>query len=378
MKILFWSGTFWPKIGGVEVLAARLLPALQNKGHEFMVITPRLSEDQAYEDNFQGIPVHRFDFNDHATFEDMKCLAATKSRILKLKRAFCPDIVHMNALDIGAFFHLITASECPAPMIVTLHGGWGDIPPIRDSLISQTLRQADSVIGCSKAILNRGMEFAPEIEPRSSVVYNGIDPPLTPVNPLPTDPPVLLCVGRLVPEKGIDIALPAFAEVEKALPGTRFLIVGDGEDRVALEHQAAILGLAGVEFLGWSAPDAVANVMNSATAIVMPSRADSFPLTALEASMMQRPVIASAVGGLPEIILDGETGLLVGPENPSELAKAIIRLLGNFEQATRMGKAARERVATCFSWSGHVDAYDRIYRELSGNKAVERRQVGIH
>jgi glycogen(starch) synthase len=377
MKILFWSGTFWPKIGGVEVLAARLLPALQERGHEFMVITPRRSEDQDYEDDFQGIPVHRFDFTDHSTFKDMKCLAATKARIVKLKRAFCADVVHMNALDIGAFFHLITTAEYPAPMLVTLHGGWGDLPPVRDSLISQTLRQADRVIGCSQAILRRGIEFAPESAPRSSVVYNGIDPPLTVINPLATDPPVLLCVGRLELEKGIDIALQAFAEVERSLPGTRFLIVGDGDDRAALEHQAAELGLAGVEFLGWSAPDAVAEVMNQATAVVMPSRADSFPLTALEASMMQRPVIASRVGGLPEIILDGETGLLVEPEHPGELAKAIFRLLGDPEQATRMGKAARERVTTCFSWSGHVDAYDRVYRELGGNTSVEKQQVRI-
>ena len=252
MRILFWSGTFWPKIGGVEVLAARLLPALQERGHEFMVITPRTSPDQDHESEFMGIPVYRFDFNNPAVFTDMKQLRVTRARIVELKRAHCPNLVHMNALDVGAFFHLITDREYPAPMLVTLHGGWGELPAVRESLISQTLRQAGWVVGCSNAILNRGKEFAPQIDSRSSVVYNGIEPPRLAAQPLPSDPPVLLCLGRTVAEKGVDIALQAFSTVEERMPGTRLLIVGDGEDRLALERQAAELGSwrSGVSRLG--------------------------------------------------------------------------------------------------------------------------------
>ena len=122
MRVLFWSSTFWPKIGGVEVLAAKLLPALRDRGHEFMVITARMSTDQDYEDDFKGAPIYRFDFGNPAVFSDINRLRATRARIVELKRRFRPELVHINALDVGAFFHLITAREHPAPMLVTLHG----------------------------------------------------------------------------------------------------------------------------------------------------------------------------------------------------------------------------------------------------------------
>jgi len=368
MRVLFWSGTFWPKIGGVEVLAAKLLPALQDRGHEFMVITPRMSTDQDYEDDFRGTPVYRFDFGNPAVFSDMSKLRATRARIVELKHTFRADIVHINALDVGAFFHLITAREHPAPMLVTLHGDWANIPAAHDSLISQTLRQADWVIGCSKAILERGVEFAAQISSRSSVVYNGIEPPQLAPIPLASDPPVLLCLGRTVADKGIDIALEAFARVESRIPGVRLLIAGDGEDRAALERQAADLRLAGVEFLGWTAPASIPALLNRVTAVLMPSRQDSFPLTALETAIMERPIIASRVGGLPEIVVDGETGLLVAAEQPAALADAIIDLLGDMDRAKQMGAAARRRVESQFSWPQHVDAYDLMYRTLANRK----------
>jgi glycogen(starch) synthase len=369
MRVLFWSGTFWPKIGGVEVHAAKLLPALQERGHEFMVITPRRSAEQDDKADYMGSPIYRFDFNDPALFSDMKMLRETRGRIAQLKREFRPDIVHLNALDAGMFFHHITAREFPAPMMVTLHGDWPHVSAAQDSLISQTLRHSDWVVACSQAILKRGFEFAAEIRPRSSIVYNGMDRPGLAPTPLPSDPPVLLCLGRTAVEKGVDIALEAFAEVEARRPEVRLLIAGDGEDRAALERRSADLGLTGVEFLGWTAPDAVPELLNRVTAVLMPSRQDSFPLTALETAIMERPIIASEVGGLPEIVLHGETGLLVPAEQPPALSDAIFELLGDMDRARRMGVAARRRVERDFSWSGHVEAYDRVYHTLARQKA---------
>lgn len=365
MRILFWSSTFWPKIGGVEVLAARLLPALQSRGHEFAVIAPRLGHAQEDRPPFRDIPVHRFAFTEPALYRDMDLLAATRRRISNIKREFRPDVVHVNAIDAGIFFHLTTWHEHPAPMLVTLHGKWNNLQVAQNSLISRTLDRASWVVGCSRAILDYGCQFAPGIEARSSVIYNGIETSAVMPEPLPCNPPTLLCLGRLVEDKGIDVALQAFAMLAADHPGLRLLVAGDGEARSELEDLARELGLRNTEFTGWVPPHGVPGLLGRSTIVVMPSRQDSFPLTALEAAMHARPIVATRVGGLPEMVEDGKTGLLVDPEDAGALARAIERLLASPQYAGRLGRAARERVLREFSWNGHVDAYDGLYHRLA-------------
>ena len=102
--------------------------------------------------------------------------------------------------------------------------------------------------------------------------------------------------------------------------------------------------------------------MNEATFVVMPSRwEEAFGLVALEAALMERPVIATRVGGLPEIVVDGVTGILVEKENSEELASAISRLLKNPEEAIKMGRAARVRAEAMFTLEHHIDAYESLY-----------------
>jgi glycosyltransferase involved in cell wall biosynthesis len=178
-----------------------------------------------------------------------------------------------------------------------------------------------------------------------------------------------------MPEKGVDVALDAFAEIERHLPGTRLLIAGDGDERAALESRAKTLNLKGVEFLGWTPPDQIHMLLNRVTALVMPSRQDSFPLAALEAAGMQRPVIGTQVGGLPEMIVHGETGFLVPPEDPASLSRSIITLLSDLNAAQKMGKAAEKRLRRYFSWSRHVEAYDRLYRDVSLGREPDERDA---
>jgi glycosyltransferase involved in cell wall biosynthesis len=98
--------------------------------------------------------------------------------------------------------------------------------------------------------------------------------------------------------------------------------------------------------------------------IVMPSREDSLPLVALEAASLARPIVATRVGGLPEILADQQTGLLVDKENIAALGSAILSLLGEPATAVRMGEAARKRIKNLFDWQRHVEAYDILYRNL--------------
>jgi glycosyltransferase involved in cell wall biosynthesis len=97
----------------------------------------------------------------------------------------------------------------------------------------------------------------------------------------------------------------------------------------------------------------------------VPSRVEGFGLVALEAAAMARPVVATRVGGLPEVVADGETGLLVDAGDFPGFVGAIERLLADEPAARRLGAAGRERAARCFDWTQHVAAYDRLYRRLA-------------
>jgi glycogen(starch) synthase len=365
MRVLFWSGAFWPTIGGVEVLAAKLLPALRRRGYEFTVVTPKRYSDLSDEGQWNGIPIHRLSFRNNDTASAVDYVVEIRRKVVQLKQSFAPELVHINAVSRGDFFHL-TTNSCRTPLLVTLHGKWEkQIEPV----VEQTLRKADWVAGCSAAILDQGRQLVPEITSRSSVIYNGLEMPRLALEPLPFEPPRIICLGRLAPEKGLDVALAAFVSVLARFPEARLMIAGDGALRDELRQQAADLNVArAVDFVGWVAPEAVPALINTSTIVLMPSREESLPLVALDAAAMARPIVATRVGGLPEVVAHRETGLLVETEDRRGFAEAISFLLENREAAVRMGEAARVRAKILFNWDGHVDAYDQLYQKLAGSE----------
>jgi glycogen synthase len=384
MRVLFWSGTFWPHIGGVQVLASKILPALRERGYEFIVVASKTHAELPDEDRYRGIKIYRFSFHAEDTHKSIDHLVEVRQQVAALKREFAPRLVHVNIVGLDNLFHLTTANAHRAPTLVTLHGRWMSQS---DSIVGNTLRAADWVAGCSAAILNNGKRLVPEITPRSSIIYNGVEAPSIEPTPLPFDAPRLLCLGRLHREKGMDVAVVAFATIARRFPRARLILAGDGAARSDLEQQVADLGIGhAVEFVGWVAPDRVPALINDATILLMPSRDDSLPLVALEAAWMARPIIAARVGGMPEVVVHQETGLLFESENAGDLADAASFMLENPQAAIRMGQAARRRVQKVFSWEGHVDAYDALYRRLidqgssakdSPSSARGKRRVGL-
>jgi glycogen(starch) synthase len=363
MRVLFWSLNFWPNIGGIEVLAAKLVPALRERGHEFLVVAPKTPPELPDRAQYRDIPICRLPFQNPVTPGTIDHLVAIRQKVIALKRDFQPDLVHINGVGPTDFFHLTTNHARKAPLLVTLHGAW---ERQNDTIVGHTLRAADWVTGCSAAILDRGQQLVPDITTRSSVIHNGIDVPSCPPEPLVFEAPRIVCLGRLAPEKGIDLALTAFASVVTRFPKARLMIVGDGPLRLALRQQAYDLGIDhAVDFIGWIAPDRVPDLFNGSTLVVMPSRHDSLPLVALEAALMARPIVATRVGGLPEVVVHGETGLLVESENSDALAEAILFLLNHPDTARKLGGAARDRAQIVFNWERHVDAYDALYQKLT-------------
>jgi glycogen(starch) synthase len=366
-RVLFWSERFWPTIGGVGISASKLLPALQARGYEFVVVTLRDYFDLPEEDCFKGISIYRFPFWSSLAKGDVSQIVELRRRIARLKQTFLPDLVHIGFLGASVVFHLHTTDAYPSPLLVSLDSSFPDQELGRDSLTGRTLRLADWVTCVSAARLAEARKLVPEIINRSSFIYNGREAPACHPEPLSFEAPRLLCLGRLDRIKGFDIALTAFVSVVRRFPKARLVIAGDGPERAELEGQAARLGVeASVEFVGWVRPDEVPAVMNSATMVVIPSRNEGLPNVAKEAALLARPVVATDVGGNPEAVVHGETGLLVGKEDSCALATTINFLLEHPEVAAAMGRAGCLRAQQLFGLERYIDAYDVLYRRLIG------------
>lgn len=364
-RILYWTSRFWPHIGGVEVLGLHLIPALQARGMEVQVITSHSDRPLPDEAEINGIPIRRFHFLTSLTRRDLTQMAQTRRSLADFKRAFRPDLTHIHLTGPEPLFHWQTQAAHPAPTLVTIHA----IPnqtQAHNSLLVDTLRRADWVTTVSAVMLARLRQLAPEIEGRSSVIYNGVTPPTAVATPLAVEPPVFLCVGRLIEWKGFDVALAAFARLLPDFPSARLVIAGDGPARAGLEAQARALGIAdAVDFLGWVQPEDIPGRINQCSAVLIPSRQDeNLPIVALHAAQMARPVIASRVSGLPEIVQDHVTGLFVEPDQPDALAAAMAYLIQHEPEARRLGLANQAFAAQHFNLDQCAAAYADLYRRL--------------
>lgn len=366
MRILFWCESFWPRIGGLEILGARLVRALRARGHELVVVTLQEIDEGEAPSGFEGVPIHRLPFRHAIESMDPARVAWQHAQVRDLKRTFRPDLVHVYSTAFGAMFHLGTRDAARVPTLQTLHSHpHADLLGPKDTL-GRCLRSADWIAACSRSVADHVSTLVPEIADRLSVIWNGVEPSPNPPLPLRTDPPRLLCLGRLGPEKGFDSALVALADLLERFPTLRLEVAGDGPARTDLEERARELGIAhAVEFAGWVPPQEVDRRIDEATVVVIPSRCEEgFCLVAAEAGLRARPVVATRVGSLPDVVRHGESGLLVEADDPTALADAVGRVLDAPERASRMGEAGARRVGERFAWGRYVDDYDTLIRRL--------------
>ncbi len=183
----------------------------------------------------------------------------------------------------------------------------------------------------------------------------------------------LVTVAGFRPEKAHDVLLAAAGEALGALPDVSLTLVGDGPTRPAAEEFASRLGLGDrIRFAGHS--DAVAGVLRNSDAFVMSSRSEAFPNALIEAMAMALPVIATAVGGIPELVEHGRTGILVPPGRADALARSIVELVRRPTFAHDMGRKAQADVAARFSFDRMVEGFESLY--LSGLAGGPARSLG--
>jgi glycosyltransferase involved in cell wall biosynthesis len=200
----------------------------------------------------------------------------------------------------------------------------------------------------------------------TEVIWPGV--PVQPLGrPLAPEPTVAFA-GRLVREKGVDVLIRAFSEVVRHVPTARLVLAGDGPERGSLLEQVRDLGLTGwVKMVGHLPHEETQSLFAGAWVQAVPSRwSEPFGMVAAEAMMRGTAVVATAAGGLREIVRDGRTGFLVPPGDAQALVGALLRLLQAREVADTMGREGREIAVATLGVEAHVDRFVALYRNLGG------------
>ena len=192
---------------------------------------------------------------------------------------------------------------------------------------------------------------------------------------LPPAVPVIGMIAQLTPEKGHDIALRAFSQVVKTVPDARLLIVGEGNQRGAIEQDIRDLGLGFHTVLTGYRKD-IPEILSAVDISLHPSHMDGLPRSLVEAMLAGKPVVATSVGGIPEVACDGETALLVEPGDSCALAAALLRLLGDVDLARRLGEQGRESASGRFSLDRMVDEWLGVYKDAFRGKGLRELCAG--
>lgn len=293
----------------------------------------------------------------------------------RVARAAPFDVLHAQFGPTGvAAVSLRRTGVFDAPIVCSFHGYDANViatkyPGCFDGMLGQV------------ACVTAGTEFMREVVeglgfPPSSVTVwpQGVDTDrVRPVaSRAASDGFHALSVARLVDFKGIDIALRAVALARSKIAGLRYTIIGEGERRASLESLAAELEIADIaEFRGALSHDDVLAEFSESDVFVLSGRVDvegqkeGQGVAPLEAAASALPVVACRAGGLTEVVIDGETGLVVPPEDPAAVADALVRLAGDRALARRLGEGGRAHVQRSFSQAHSLDVIEQVYRECA-------------
>jgi glycosyltransferase involved in cell wall biosynthesis len=288
---------------------------------------------------------------------DLRCLMEH----VRLMRELAPDIVHASlASPWSCQYAIAAAALARRPSVVAVYQLAG--PPVSERQRRAkrlTARAVDRHVGVGERT-SREVEALVGLAHESVLtIHNGVPDQGRESASERRGPRVVGTIARLERQKGLDVLIRALAEVESAT----LLVVGDGSERRRLETLARDLGVSDrIEWLGWS--DDPRRYLASLDVFVLPSRNEGFPLVVLEALLSGVAVVATDVGSVAEAVRDGETGLLIPPEDPGAIATAIRRLLADEALGRRLGQEGRRLVLDRFTADHMARAFESLYAEL--------------
>ena len=362
-------------LGGVQRHVRELSEFLVKMGFEVAILT-KLGKSVECDDRL-NLPVIKVD--PIVPFQHL-IFPPNVNELKRVIRDFSPDVVHVHhAFTLTSLLTLRVAEKLGVPRVLTNHSAAGSSPNSMLTLMScrglillrHFISKANRIISVSRCaaffienLLGNGVE--------SLVIPNGVD--VSRFHPPELEPSdnVVLYVGRLVHRKGVHVLIKAFSKVVREVPDARLLIVGEGYMLPFLKLMTWQLGLEGkVEFLGRVSEEKLPGIYRSSRVVVVPSLyRESFGMVALEAMASGRPVVASMVGGLPEVVRDGLSGYLVPPGSEDLLAERIIQLLSDGDLAKRMGMFGRRVTVNEYSWGKIASHVANVYREVVGDSCL--------
>jgi glycosyltransferase involved in cell wall biosynthesis len=353
-------------ISGAETHLLSLLPSLRERGWDVRLLQLHANEPGAFEfaDELRarGVPVDMIRLR-----ADVDPLAFT--RVAAYLARARPLILHTHLVHADVYGQLAGALAGVPRRISTKHG-FNEFRENRGFAI------ADRAVGGLAHLhiaISRGLaRYLADVEGFDetdfAIVHYGIVPGAGP-EPGP-DEPLLLCVGRLIPIKGHVVLLRAFAEARREVPELTLEVAGRGPLEPALKALAKELGIEdAVQFLGYVSP--IADAIDRSAAVVVPSLGEGFGMVALEAMERARPVVAADIGGLGELVVDGETGLLVASGEAEPLARALVEIASDPERRRAMGEAGRRRALEQFAEQRNVERTELLYEALLNGSRLQ-------
>lgn len=356
-------------VGGAERLLEWAIPYLDHRRFEYHV-GYLLPWKTALVASFQaaGVPVDCLDLK---RITDVGVLG----RLVTLLRRERIDLVHAH-LPIPALLARLVKHRTGVRWIVyTEHNIPSRYRLVTRLLNAVTYRMNDAVIAVSREVAARVQPYIRDGRPRLVTIPNAIDVERVEGTAatrdevcrefgFPADAQIVVNVANLVPKKGHRYLLAAARRVVVDEPRARFLLVGSGPLAATLAEEAKRIGLNGHVVFTGSRTDATA-LVGASDLFVLPSVYEGLPVSLLEAMALGRPAVATRVGGVPEVVVPGETGVLIDPADADSLADEILRLLRDPARRQRMGQAARWHVRRRFGMAQMVAAVEGVYSQLA-------------
>ena len=385
MKVGTLTWEFPPRVvGGIARHCEGLAKALVQQNHEVHLFTLDFPGSPNYEE-MDGVKVYRASTElGHPNFLTWVLMFNhfLAKRMADVSQSVDFDVIHVHDW-LAAFSGISFKHYLKKPMVLTVHStevgrAQGLHSPDSFSINGiewWAMYEADRVIVCSQSMKNEICGHFNLPLDKVDVIPNAIDPTKyqTSVDRgsvrqrygVGYGEKLILCVGRLVPQKGIEYFIRAIPIIAKRYPEAKFIIVGEGWSRDILEAEARSSGQGRkIQFTGFASDQEVINLMTSADALVVPSVYEPFGIVALEGMATGVPVVASKVDGLAEVIEHDRTGVFVYPRSPESIAWGVDQVLSDPGHAKWLTENAKEELRKAYSWEAVAMKTVEVYRKV--------------
>ena len=372
-KILLYTDT--PQVGGAELQMFLMAKFLDREKYTPILACSKYKSLDKWCEKFEkeGIKVIRLEVKSKHDPKHAKYLR----EIIKEDEI---DIMHAHVWNPASCrFAFLAAKKMKTPVVTTEHDPF-KLSWIKDLFKKHTLKGISKIITVSEENKKVLSELYPKHSGKLEVIHNGIDTTWwqsqllrftdddlskikTDVFKAKKDTLIIISVAELHERKGQKFLIKAMPEVVEKYPNTKLVIVGDGPNRENLESLIKKLKLERHVILLGRKKD-VPQLLKSANIFALPSRREAFGLVNLEAMLTPLPIVATKVGGIPEIVINDKTGILVEPENSEEFTKAIIKLISKPDLRKKYAKAGQNRAKNTFSAKKMAKEYEKIYETL--------------